>query len=808
MNARSLVTSGKIKAKKLEKPATLPALSIFTHLSFSSHCCATSQSKIEGYDFISISRLHHLNQEKGLLRLAQSLKAWDLLASLSSPQHFSFSPPLPPPKLQLQHHRHRHQRPIPATASTYPTLTHPGFHHDEYLVSASNAVIADGSATFPGLVGNGTVFAGFPSADLKTAIETAGDVNQMSVEVDFVGTQFGVNSPAVPMPSNISLVNDGFVFPRPSMQDVSPLAGMDGLLGVSSYDADKNCTCLFVSSKATPYQSIPTMVGSMISIRIKNRKFYQNQYAFCNQLLTAPATPLFPSLESESHKIFMNQNGDSKDHHPNAPKFRPDVRLLMQESLNGVVVKKRKKQKLAEEITNFNYGETDSFGNQSALNAEAVMLPVAETIEHNPSLLVTQEEEGTVNHQVSLAIGRFLFDVGVPLDAVNSIYFQPMIYAIASQGSRFVGPSYHDLRSWILKNTVQEVRTEVDQCMGTWGKSGCSVLVDELTSENGKMFLNFSVYCPEGLMFLGSVDVINIIGSIDALYGLFKEIIEEVGVRNFLQIVTNNEERYIEVGKRITNNFPTIFWTPCATHCVDLMLDDFRELKWISTILEQGRSISRFINNHSFVLNMMRRYTFGLDIVVVGPTRASTDFSTLKRMVSVKHNLQSMVTSEEWMDCSCSKKEEGYTTLDYISNPSFWSMCTVITHLTDPLLRLLRIVSGKKRPGMGYVYAGVYRAKEAIKKELIDMKDLIVEIYVSLFIYLSGVEAWSFDQHLGVALFIPAGCPFQMRNLQLTVELGLDFFFPESLAEAVGKISLYAASSSIKEVQKLVLDPK
>lgn len=77
---------------------------------------------------------------------------------------------------------------------------------------------ADGSATFPGPVGNGTVFAGFPSADLKTAIETAVDVNQMSVEVDFVGTQFRVDSPAVPMPSNISLVNDGFVCPRPSMQ--------------------------------------------------------------------------------------------------------------------------------------------------------------------------------------------------------------------------------------------------------------------------------------------------------------------------------------------------------------------------------------------------------------------------------------------------------------------------------------------------------------------------------------------------------------------------------------------------------------
>ncbi|KAI8024292.1 Lysine-specific demethylase JMJ25 [Camellia lanceoleosa] len=93
-----------------------------------------------------------------------------------------------------------------------------------------------------------------------------------------------------------------------------------------------------------------------------------------------------------------------------------------------------------------------------------------------------------------------------------------------------------------------------------------------------------------------------------------------------------------------------------------------------------------------------------------------------------------------------------------------------------------------------------------------------------------GVEPWSFEQHLGQAVFIPAGCPFQVRNLQSTVQLGLDFLSPESLDEAVrlaeeirslpndhdaklqmlevGKISLYAASSAIKDVQKLVLDPK
>lgn len=92
-----------------------------------------------------------------------------------------------------------------------------GFQHDEILVSASNALLADGES-FPALVGNGTVFAGFPAADLKTAVETAGDTTQTSVQIKIVGTQFGVGSPNVPMPSNISLENDGFICPKPSMQ--------------------------------------------------------------------------------------------------------------------------------------------------------------------------------------------------------------------------------------------------------------------------------------------------------------------------------------------------------------------------------------------------------------------------------------------------------------------------------------------------------------------------------------------------------------------------------------------------------------
>ena len=92
-----------------------------------------------------------------------------------------------------------------------------GFKNDEYLVSASNAVLADGTS-LPANVGNGTVFAGYPMSDLKTAIETAGDLSQMQVQVKLIGTQFGVAAPDVPLPESIQLANDGFICPKASLQ--------------------------------------------------------------------------------------------------------------------------------------------------------------------------------------------------------------------------------------------------------------------------------------------------------------------------------------------------------------------------------------------------------------------------------------------------------------------------------------------------------------------------------------------------------------------------------------------------------------
>lgn len=48
-----------------------------------------------------------------------------------------------------------------------------------------------------------------------------------------------------------------------------------------------------------------------------------------------------------------------------------------------------------------------------------------------------------------------------------------------------------------------------------------------------------------------------------------------------------------------------------------------------------------------------------------------------------------------------------------------------------------------------------------------------------------GIEPWTFVQRLGDAVFIPAGCPHQVRNLKSCIKVALDFVSPENVGECI-----------------------
>ncbi|TQD72395.1 hypothetical protein C1H46_042066 [Malus baccata] len=75
------------------------------------------------------------------------------------------------------------------------------------------------------------------------------------------------------------------------------------------------------------------------------------------------------------------------------------------------------------------------------------------------------------------------------------------------------------------------------------------------------------------------------------------------------------------------------------------------------------------------------------------------------------------------------------------------------------------------------------------------------------------IEPWTFEQHIGEAVIIPAGCPYQIRNSKSCVHVVLDFVSPENVAECIqltDEVRLLPADHKAKvdklEVKRMALN--
>ena len=140
-------------------------------------------------------------------------------------------------------------------------------------------------------------------------------------------------------------------------------------------------------------------------------------------------------------------------------------------------------------------------------------------------------------------------------------------------------------------------------------------MYDGWTDSRGGTILNFLFVFPKGTMFLRSVNASDQVKDAHLLFFLLDDVVEEVGLQNVVQVIIDNVSNYVAAGRLLKNKHPTIWWTPCATHCLDLMLEDIGKIEWVKMCVEQTKTITRYIYNHTWVLTLMRKCTGGKELV-------------------------------------------------------------------------------------------------------------------------------------------------------------------------------------------------
>ncbi|XP_025625557.1 uncharacterized protein [Arachis hypogaea] len=256
-------------------------------------------------------------------------------------------------------------------------------------------------------------------------------------------------------------------------------------------------------------------------------------------------------------------------------------------------------------------------------------------------------------------------------------------------------------------------------------------MADGWTNRCRRTLINFLVYCPKGTVFLKSVDASHISKIAEALFKLLRDVVLFVGSENVVHVVTDNAVNYVAAGRLLESEFPRLYWSPCVTHCINLMLQDIGKFIEVTETVSQALMITKYIYNHCHPLYLMRQFTGGREILRPAPTRFATNFITLQSILAQKDALRAMVTSIEWTSSAYSKEAKAKKFVDQVLDSKFWNQCTDIVKLTESLVHVLRIVDSEDRAAIGFLYQAMYKAREDMVKKF-QKRKRVVEPYLKI----------------------------------------------------------------------------
>ncbi|XP_015083445.1 uncharacterized protein LOC107026859 isoform X1 [Solanum pennellii] len=327
-------------------------------------------------------------------------------------------------------------------------------------------------------------------------------------------------------------------------------------------------------------------------------------------------------------------------------------------------------------------------------------------------------------------IAEFFYHNAIPFSVTKSFYYQEMVDAILECKAGYKAPCTEELGTKLLEKVKVDIDDGYKRLRDEWKETGCTILCDCWSDGRAKCLVVFSVTCSKGTMFLRSVDVSDHADDPHYLFGLLESVVLEIGVENVVQVMTDSSASYIYAGRLVMKKYPSVFWSPCASHCINKMLEDFSEHDWVNVVLKEANMITKYIYSNDWMLDMMRKFSGEGEFVLVRPrfTNFVAIFLSLRALVIQEDNLKHMFSHAEWLSSIYSRHPEVQAIKSLLCLERFWRSAREAVTVSEPLLKLLRIVDGDM-PAMAYMYDGVERAKLSIKAFYKDVDEKFVPIW-------------------------------------------------------------------------------
>ncbi|XP_017983850.1 PREDICTED: uncharacterized protein LOC18613794 isoform X2 [Theobroma cacao] len=324
--------------------------------------------------------------------------------------------------------------------------------------------------------------------------------------------------------------------------------------------------------------------------------------------------------------------------------------------------------------------------------------------------------EKKTRREVISAICKFFYHAGIPSNAANSPYFHKMLEVVGQYGQGLQGPSSRIISGRLLQEEIANIKEYLAEFKASWAITGCSVMADSWNDAQGRTLINFLVSCPRGVCFLSSVDATDMIEDAANLFKLLDKAVDEVGEEYVVQVITRNTLSFRNAGKMLEEKRRNLFWTPCAVYCIDRMLEDFLNIKWVGECIDKAKKVTRFIYNNTWLLNFMKKeFTKGQELLKPAVTKFGTNFFTLQSMLDQRVGLKKMFQSNRWLSSRFSKLDEGKEVEKIVLNVTFWKKMQYVKKSLEPVAEVLQKIGSDEIRSMPFIYNDICRTKLAIK---------------------------------------------------------------------------------------------
>jgi len=310
----------------------------------------------------------------------------------------------------------------------------------------------------------------------------------------------------------------------------------------------------------------------------------------------------------------------------------------------------------------------------------------------------------------------FVTLAAIPFNACDNDEFKQMCEAIGQFGAGFEPPSQYDLREKLLEEEYARTKSLLQEREAEKVKSGCSIMTDAWSDRKRRSIMNLCTNCADGTSFISSKEMSDVSHTSEVIFELVDKAIEDIGPDNVVQVVTDNASNNMGAKKLLLEKRPQIFWTSCATHTINLMLQGIGNMARFKKVIDRAKAFTIFVYGHTRTLECLRHFTEGKEIIRPGVTRFASAFLTLNSMQEKKDQLRKMVVHSRWDTLKDVKSKKGKDATAIILNPTFWKDVKLTISVFEPLVKVLRLVDGDVKPSMGFLFGELLKAKREIKE--------------------------------------------------------------------------------------------